>query len=163
MPSASPITVRGVTYPSKTRAAIALCVNRATVHRAIRSDRIEALALRARKPVTIRGVTYASFTAASEALGVNCHTISNAFARGALDMVGFGSGTKNVKPGVGIDAWALNAQPGDEMTYARDTGDGVERDITFRSAALLASRGVVRLFQRREPDRSISYIARRSA
>lgn len=62
-----------------------------------------------------------------------------------------------------LAAWALQAKPGDSFVYGvadeHDRPSG--RDL--RVARDLEAAGIVSLVQRREPDRSISYIAQRTA
>ena len=92
-----PITIRGVTYPSRKAAAEALGVHTRTIYAAARVGALESVGLQVDRPprlsdmpVTIRGVTYPSRKAAAEALGVASQTIKRAERNGVLEHTDFG-------------------------------------------------------------------------
>jgi len=85
-----PITVRGVTYPSRTAAADATGLQAKTLRLAEREGRLDTTGDRSHlcKPITVRGVTYPSREQAAKALHVAKATLLNAIAKGTLENVG---------------------------------------------------------------------------
>jgi hypothetical protein len=61
-----------------------------------------------------------------------------------------------------IETWAENAQPGDVRVYAKSRTGFAEASADKVAAWKLHLAGAVILTQRREADRSISYLATRS-
>lgn len=92
MSKPTPLTIRGVEYPSLAAAAKAFGISVAAICIARRRGRLETVGLDPKKtaatPVTIRGVTYPSQYAAAKALGLSTTTIWNALERGSIDNVG---------------------------------------------------------------------------
>lgn len=92
MLSKSPVTIRGVDYPSQLAAAKALGISVSAICNAKKRGRLDTVGLNPKKtepsPVFIRGVTYPSQYAAAKALGVSPTTIWNALERGSLENAG---------------------------------------------------------------------------
>ncbi len=61
-----------------------------------------------------------------------------------------------------IEHWAQAAAPGETYTYATTDTGFADKSPDFRAASRLEIAGLVYLVQRREPDRSISYLAIRT-
>lgn len=96
-PLLRPTLIRGVLYPSRSAAALALGVSASAIAHAIRAKRLETVGLRPHgsggpnQPCRIRGVLYPSQKAAAVALGVASSTVSEALQRGTQDLIGLGS------------------------------------------------------------------------
>lgn len=97
-----PITIRGVTYPSKQAAAEAIGVSMRNMRRAIQQGRLDTVGLGPGAGgcciVKIRGVVYPSVKAAAKALGISPSSVSKALSAGRPDSAGLGRGTHNRGP-----------------------------------------------------------------
>ncbi len=61
-----------------------------------------------------------------------------------------------------IERWAQAAAPGEAYVYATTNTGFADKSPDFRAAGRLEGAGLICLVQRREPDRSISYLAIRT-
>lgn len=86
------ITIRGVTYPTASAAALACGVTVSAISQAAKRGGLEKVGLkvprRAAVPVTVRGVTYPSQTVAACALGITVASVNAAYKQDRLDGVG---------------------------------------------------------------------------
>lgn len=77
-----PITIEGITYPSRKAAAEALGIHRRTLSTWLfKRNLMPKRAYNPRTPVTINGIHYSSMKAAAIALDVSGTVISNLYAR----------------------------------------------------------------------------------
>lgn len=92
MHKATPLTIRGVEYPSQLAAAKALGISVPAICNAKKRGTLETVGLNPKRtepsPVMIRGVVYRSQYAAAKALGLAASTIWNALERGSLENAG---------------------------------------------------------------------------
>ena len=85
----SPVTIRGVTYPTQTAAAKALGVWPAAITRAKALGTLDFAGLGKRKcPVRVRGVDYPSQEIAARAFGVTSTSVRHYLDKGKIDELG---------------------------------------------------------------------------
>lgn len=111
MPLPKPITIRGVTYPSRAAAAQVLGIQVEGLYDAIRRGTVQNAGLGQGKakciPITIRGVTYPSYAEAARALGVSPSSVQQAVKYGYEQRVGLGREKKGVPSVTTYRGWAL--------------------------------------------------------
>lgn len=97
----SPVTIRGVEYPSTDAAAAAFGVTRDAINKARKSGRLDFVGIHPSRtrnqhgrpplPVRIRGKVYPSAADAAKRLGVTVQTINTMIAAGREDFIGLGT------------------------------------------------------------------------
>lgn len=99
-----PITIHGITYPTRRAAAEALGMSVSGINAAVFFNRLDRIGAKRPPPpppmpvpVRIRGRDYPSIKAAAAALKVSPSTVSTALSRGTIDGVGTGTGRGRVK------------------------------------------------------------------
>lgn len=88
----TPITIRGVEYPSVRSAAEAIGVAHSTLLKAISTGTQEICGLGRAMPVAVRGTVYPSAKACADALGLAASTVQKAVREGRTDHLGLGTG-----------------------------------------------------------------------